>query len=76
MKQRPPVRPGSPLARPAVYVPVAIAVLAVGALVAKSYAAAAAAGAERAQLIADVDHEVQKRPVDGSELSRLVARLQ
>jgi len=76
VKQGPPIRPGSPLARPAVYVPLAVVILAVAGVVVKACAASAAAGAERAQLIADIASEVQKQPADGSELSRLVARLQ
>jgi hypothetical protein len=74
-KQGTPTRAGSPLARPAVYVPLAVVLLAVAGVVVKAYAASAAAGADRAQLIADIESEVQKQPVDGSELSRLVARL-
>jgi hypothetical protein len=76
VKQGTPTRPGSPLARPAVYVPLAVVLLAIAGVVLKAYAASAAAGADRAQLIADIESEVQKQPVDGSELSRLVARLQ
>jgi len=76
VKQGSPIRAGSPLARPAVYVPLAVVLLAVVGLIVKAYAASAAADAERAQLIADIESEVQKQPVDGSELSRLVARLQ
>lgn len=75
-KQDTPNRRGSALARPAVFVPLAIVLLAVAGIVVKAYTASAAAGAERAQLIADIESEVQKQPVDSSELSKLVVRLQ
>jgi hypothetical protein len=71
-----PIRHGSPLARPAVYVPLAVVLLAVAGIVVKAYTASAAADSERAQLIADIESEVQKQPLDSSELSKLVVRLQ
>ena len=75
-KQGAPDRRGSPLARPAVFVPLAIVLLAVAGIVVKAYTASAAVDAERSQLIADIESEVQKQPVDSSELSKLVVRLQ
>ena len=75
-KQGTPIRRGSLVARPAVFVPLAILLLAVAGIVVKTYTASAAVDAERAQLIADIESEVQKQPLDGSELSKLVVRLQ
>ncbi|MEO6593618.1 MAG: hypothetical protein ABIP94_02570 [Planctomycetota bacterium] len=63
------------LTRPVLFAPIAIAVLALAAYGVKLYTAQAAASTERTQLMADVKTAVAAQPVDGSELSRLVARL-
>lgn len=64
------------LARPAVFVPLLLVVLAAGGFAWRVIATRSAAEAARQQLVRDVEQEVQKRPLDQDELSRLVARLQ
>lgn len=84
MNQRPSARSGSAvprpaprsaLARPVVFVPLALVVLALVAFGVQLYLGRKAGVAERDQLMADVQTAVAAHPVDGSELSRLVARL-
>lgn len=59
-----------------VLLPLVLVVLALVAFCVKLYTAAATVDAERAQLLAEVEAATGKVPVDASDLSRLMARLQ
>ncbi len=68
-------RSGSGLGNPAVLVPIVLVVLAIGYFAYQWIQARSDLAASRAQLLQDIQVVTRKRPLDGDELSRLVAKL-